>query len=70
MTNGRYIDIENEVLRNHLRDLKAAAVTLCEAVERYVVPRKGDAYCFRMELLRKKDDLRAVLEGKPLTPRP
>lgn len=35
MTNGRYIDIENEVLRNRIDEVKAAALKLCETVERY-----------------------------------
>lgn len=35
MTNGRYIDIENEVLRNRIDEVKDAALKLCETVERY-----------------------------------
>lgn len=29
MTNGRYIDIENEVLRNRIDEVKDAALKLC-----------------------------------------
>lgn len=35
MTNGRYIEIENEVLRNRIDEIKDAALKLCETVERY-----------------------------------
>lgn len=35
MTNGRYIDIENEVLRNRHKELQASLLNLCDTVERY-----------------------------------
>ena len=37
MTNGRYIDIENEVLRDQVREYRAALEELSTAVDTYVV---------------------------------
>lgn len=61
MTNGRYIDIENEVLRSRLADCKAGALSLIETVERYVQPKKGE-FCHRTELIRVKDNLKKILQ--------
>lgn len=37
MTNGRYIDIENQVLRDQVREYRAALAELSGAVDAYVV---------------------------------
>ena len=60
MTNGRYIDIENDVLRDRLRDVKAAAADLVEAVERYTVQVPGE-FLHRSDLLQVKDRLKRLL---------
>lgn len=62
MTNGSIIEIENEVLRNRLKEMAAAARTLADTVERYVVPKKGERYCSRTELLNTTATLRSVLD--------
>ena len=59
----KYCEIENEVLRNRLKEMSAAARTLADAVERYAVPKKGDRYCSRTELLNTTATLRSVLDG-------
>lgn len=51
MTNGRYIDIENECLRNRLKEQRDIIARLCSTVRRYAEPRPGDPYCSRSELL-------------------
>lgn len=56
MTNGRYIDIENECLRSRLADCKAGAQALINAVERYT---RGE--CLRSELLNIKETLKTKL---------
>ena len=38
------VECENEVLRGRLKELKEAALALCDAVTRYVEPKKGDKY--------------------------
>lgn len=60
MTNGRYIDIENDALRNRLRDVKAAAADLVDAVEKYTAPHKGE-FLHRSDLLQVKDRLKRLL---------
>ena len=60
--NPRIVDIENEVLRSRLASIKAAAVELADAVEKYVTPKKGDPYCGRGEVLRKKEILKNLLK--------
>ena len=57
MTNGRYIDIENEVLRTRLADCKAGAQALVDAVERYLRQE-----CLRSELANAKDNLKKLLQ--------
>ena len=52
MTNGRYVDIENDVLRNRHKELQASLLKLCATVRRYAAPAKDDDYCSRSELLR------------------
>lgn len=47
------VDTENAVLRNRLKDIKAASMDLVEAVEKYL--RQG---CLRSELIIKKDNLK------------
>lgn len=58
MTNGRYIDIENETLRARLAELKAAALAMADAVDRYVRQE-----CLRSELLHTNDRLREIAIG-------
>lgn len=62
MPNLKYCEIENEVLRNRLKEMAAAARTLADTVERYVVPKKGERYCSRTELLNTTATLRSVLD--------
>lgn len=62
MTNGRIVDIENEVLRNRLATIKAAAEDFANIVTRYVEPKKGDPYCSRTELLQARNNLKALLK--------
>lgn len=57
MTNGRYIDIENDVLRQRLQEIKAAAKSLCEGVERY-----ARQEILRSELMIRKDRLKGLLK--------
>lgn len=58
MTNGRYIDLENECLRGRLAELKAAATRLADTVDRYV--RQG---CLRSELLNTVTATRDTIRG-------
>ena len=60
--NLRVIECENEVLRSRIASIKAAAVALADAVDRYVAPKKGDTYCSRGEVLRAKDNLKSLLK--------
>ena len=60
--NPRLVDIENEVLRDRLASIKAAAGDLADAVERYVTPKKGQPYCGRNEVLRIKETLKTLLK--------
>lgn len=59
MTNGRYIDIENEVLRNRIDAIKAAALKACDCVERYT-----NGAALRSELLNTIAALRQTAQGK------
>jgi hypothetical protein len=45
------VDIENEVLRDRLASIKAAAGAFADLVGRYIEPHKGDTYCSRNEVL-------------------
>jgi DNA-binding TFAR19-related protein (PDSD5 family) len=51
------IETENAVLRNRLKDIKAASKDLVDAVEKYL--RQG---CLRSELIIKKDNLKNILK--------
>ena len=62
MTNGRIVDIENEVLRNRLSDVKGGALTLIDTIERYAFPTKESKYCSRSELQRVKEELKKKLK--------
>ena len=62
MQNLKYVEIENEVLRNRLATIKAAALEFSELVTRYVEPHKGDTYCSRTEILNKKEELKRLLK--------
>lgn len=42
--------------------IRTAASALCDAVERYVCPKRGDKTCLRSELLNTKDRLRELLK--------
>ncbi len=57
MNNGRYVDIENDVLRDRLRDVKGSAAELVDAVERYLKQR-----CLRSELYTAKENLKKQLK--------
>lgn len=59
MTRMEYhaVDTENAVLRNRLKDIKAASKDLVDAVEKYL--RQG---CLRSELIIKKDNLKNILK--------
>ena len=57
MHNLTYVEVENEVLRQRLADLKAAARDLCVSVEEYVRQRE-----LRSALLIKKDNLKSLLK--------
>lgn len=57
MTNGRYIDIENEVLRNRLVECKEGAKALVDAVRRYLRQE-----CLRSELVNTLSDLEEKLK--------
>lgn len=59
MTRMEYhaVDTENGVLRNRLKEIKAASKDLVEAVEKYL--RQG---CLRSELIIKKDNLKKALK--------
>ena len=59
MTNGRYIDIENERLRARLAELKAAALAMADTVDRYVRQE-----CLRSELLNTNARLRDIAQGR------
>jgi ribosome biogenesis GTPase A len=58
MTRVEYhaIETENDVLRSQLRDLRAAATTMVESVEKYVRQEES-----RTILLNKKDALKKLL---------
>lgn len=43
-------------------EVREAADALCDAVERYVCPKRGDKTCLRSELLNTKDHLREALK--------
>lgn len=45
-----------------LQKITTAASALCDAVERYVCPKRGDKTCLRSELLNTKDRLRQALK--------
>lgn len=51
-----------EALENRILELNAAAEALCDAVERYVCPKRGDKTCLRSELLNTKERLREALK--------
>ncbi|MBQ6358541.1 MAG: hypothetical protein IJI97_06235 [Clostridia bacterium] len=63
MTNGRIVDIENEVLRERLKEYKAALDKLCATVRRYAAPAKDDDYCSRSELLRAVAEAEKIAHG-------
>ena len=42
--------------------ITAATLEFIDAVSRYVEPKKGDTYCNRGEVLRKRDKLKALLK--------
>lgn len=43
-------------------EVREAAAALCDAVERYVCPKRGDKTCLRSELLNTKERLREALK--------
>lgn len=51
-----------EALEARVLELNDAASALCDAVERYVCPKRGDKTCLRSELLNTKDRLRQALK--------
>lgn len=51
-----------EVLEARVREQKAAAAALVDAVERYVEPKPGDAHVLRSELLNIKNEVKAKLK--------
>lgn len=57
MTNGRYIDIENEVLRERIAKLEGAALAMADIVDRYVRQE-----CLRSELL--NANARLIAQGR------
>ena len=57
------VECENEVLRGRLKELKEAALALCDAVTRYVEPKKGDKYLGRLELLNINRATREAISG-------
>lgn len=59
MTNGCYIDIENECLLARLAELKAAALAMADTVDRYVRQE-----CLRSELLNANARLRDIAQGR------
>ena len=59
MTNGRYIDIENECLRARIAELKAAALAMADTVDRYVRQE-----CLRSELLNANARLWEIAQGR------
>ena len=61
MTNPRYVDTENEVLRNRLAVMKKNTRALVDAVERYVEPKPGQPYLHRTALLRIKNEVKSTL---------
>lgn len=44
--------------------IKEAALNLVEAVEGYVMPKKGDKYVFRNEVLAKCNELKKIINEK------
>lgn len=59
MTNGRYIDIENEVLRNRHKELQASLLNLYDTVERYT-----NGAALRSELLNTVNAARLTAQGR------
>ena len=59
MTNGRYIDIENECLRARIAELKAAVLAMADTVDRYVRQE-----CLRSELLNANARLWEIAQGR------
>lgn len=63
---GHKINFANEILSliESLPDdpEKTAAIEFVDAVSRYVEPHKGDVYCNRGEVLRKRDKLKELLK--------
>lgn len=57
MQNLSVIELENEVLRSRLKETKAGAQALIDAVERY-----ARQECLRSELLRTKENLKNTLK--------
>ena len=57
MTNGSIVDLENEVLRNRLAEIKTASRDLCVAVERY-----ARQEILRSELMNRKEHLKSLLK--------
>lgn len=57
MTNGSIVDLENQVLRNRLAEIKTASRDLCVAVERY-----ARQEILRSELMNRKDHLKSLLK--------
>ena len=60
--NPRLVDLENDCLRSRLANVKAGAQALVDAVERYITPQKGAAYCGRGEVLREVETLKSLLK--------
>ena len=63
MTNLSITELENISLRDRLKELKETALALCDAVTRYVEPKKGDKYLGRLELLNINRSAREVISG-------
>lgn len=58
MTNGRYIEIENETLRIRLKEQREAMQRLCGTVRRYVRQE-----CLRSELLNTVTEVELAAQG-------
>lgn len=61
MTNMSIVEIENQVLRNRLADMKKTTKKLIDAVEQYVEPKPGGKYMHRTTLLEIKNELKKQL---------
>lgn len=61
MTNPNLDQLENMVLRNRLKKMKAGTRALIAAVEQYAEPKPGQPYLHRSELLRIKNETKQAL---------